>query len=107
MWLLSVSSIWRGPLRLGLRAAIPLLLWLAVMSRLVVLLERSSAMDDRDIEAKTELCADNLLDRPLPGRPCPREPIDAVYTWVNGSDPEFQQQLKEILAKLGVKTSKD
>ena len=28
---------------------------------------------------------------------CPEmsEPVDAVYTWVNGSDPEFLRSLKE------------
>ena len=51
--------------------------------------------------AAADPCSDNLLDQPLPGQPCPREPIDAVYTWVNGSDPEFRRQLKETLVLLG------
>ena len=66
----------------------------------------------RDAEPKfadqqTDPCSDNLLDQPLPGRPCPREPIDAVYTWVNGSDPEFRRHLWETLVQLGRRPSKD
>ena len=32
---------------------------------------------------------------------CPEisEPIDIVYTWVNGSDPGFQKQLQKFKAK--------
>ena len=51
--------------------------------------------------AVADPCSDNLLDQAFPGRPCPREPIDVVYTWVNGSDPEFQRQLEETLVLLG------
>ena len=34
---------------------------------------------------------------------CPEisEPIDIVYTWVNGSDPDFLQQVQEFKAKIG------
>ena len=27
------------------------------------------------------------------------EPIDVVYTWVNGSDPEFIKELESVLGK--------
>ncbi|KAF0302299.1 Exopolysaccharide phosphotransferase [Amphibalanus amphitrite] len=46
-------------------------------------------------------CSDNLLGRRLLAGSCPHEPIDAVYTWVNGSDPEFRRQLSETLVHLG------
>ncbi|XP_043232763.1 N-acetylglucosamine-1-phosphotransferase subunits alpha/beta-like [Amphibalanus amphitrite] len=46
-------------------------------------------------------CSDNLLGRRLFAGSCPHEPIDAVYTWVNGSDPEFRRQLSETLVHLG------
>ena len=34
---------------------------------------------------------------------CPEisEPIDIVYTWVNGTDPVFQDQVQEFKAKEG------
>ena len=40
----------------------------------------------------------------LPQSECPElnEPVDAVYTWVNGSDPEFLRSLKETY--LGLET---
>ena len=43
----------------------------------------------------------------LPVSKCPdmTEAVDAVYTWVNGSDPEFVNTLKET--DLGLKTHKD
>ena len=43
----------------------------------------------------------------LPVSKCPEltEAVDAVYTWVNGSDPEFVNLLKET--DLGLKTHKD
>ena len=43
----------------------------------------------------------------LPVSKCPEltEPVDAVYTWVNGSDPDFVNSLKET--DLGLKTHKD
>ena len=43
----------------------------------------------------------------LPVSKCPEvtEAVDAVYTWVNGSDPEFVNSLKET--DLGMKTHKD
>ena len=43
----------------------------------------------------------------LPVSKCPEmtEAVDAVYTWVNGSDPEFVNSLKET--DLGLKTHKD
>ena len=43
----------------------------------------------------------------LPVSKCPEmtEAVDAVYTWVNGSDPEFVNTLKET--DLGLKTHKD
>lgn len=45
-------------------------------------------------------CVNNLLNMPLPGYVCLDQPIDVVYTWVNGSDPNFQQQLKDARLKL-------
>ena len=46
------------------------------------------------------------LNRPsyLPQSECPElnEPVDAVYTWVNGSDPEFLRSLEET--DLGLET---
>ena len=43
----------------------------------------------------------------MPVSKCPEltEAVDAVYTWVNGSDPEFVNSLKET--DLGLKTHKD
>ena len=43
----------------------------------------------------------------LPVSKCPEltEAVDAVYTWVNGSDPEFVNSLKET--DLGLQTHKD
>lgn len=40
----------------------------------------------------------------LPQSECPElnEPVDAVYTWVNGSDPEFLRSLEET--DLGLET---
>ena len=34
---------------------------------------------------------------------CPEisEPVDIVYTWVNGSDPDFLRQLQEFKANEG------
>ena len=34
---------------------------------------------------------------------CPEisEPVDIVYTWVNGSNPDFLRQLKEFKANEG------
>ena len=47
-------------------------------------------------------CADNLRGRRLTRHPCDhRLPIDAVYTWVNGSDPLFRLQLEQTVAGLG------
>ncbi|KAF0290361.1 Exopolysaccharide phosphotransferase [Amphibalanus amphitrite] len=51
------------------------------------------------------MCSENLLGHPLAGRPCPDPPIDAVYTWVNGSDPEFQRQLEVTKRQLGIQPS--
>ena len=41
----------------------------------------------------------------LPVSECPdmSEPVDAVYTWVNGSDPDFVQSMHET--DLGMKTN--
>ena len=83
-----------------------LLLWLSVLGPLDVLLGLSEPAVS-SAAPQTDSCSDNLLDQPLPGRPCPREPIDAVYTWVNGSDPEFRRQLWETLVQLGRRPSKD
>ena len=43
----------------------------------------------------------------LPVSKCPEmtEAVDAVYTWVNGSDPEFVNTMKET--DLGLETHKD
>ena len=30
---------------------------------------------------------------------CKNEPIDVVYTWVNGSDPDFEKALKKYVQK--------
>ena len=57
--------------------------------------------------ASSSICSDNLLGAPLPGRPCLDQPIDAVYTWVNGSDPEHHHQLKKTLQQLGRTPSPD
>ena len=35
------------------------------------------------------------------GKAAPHDPIDAVYTWVDGSDPEFQEQLRQCRAAPG------
>ena len=86
--------------------AIVLLFWLAVLDPLVTLLDQPSESAVNGSAPLTDRCSDNLLDRPLPGRPCPREPIDAVYTWVNGSDPEFRRQLQETLVLLARRPSK-
>ena len=34
---------------------------------------------------------------------CPEisEPIDIVYTWVNGTDPDFQEKVQQFKAKEG------
>ncbi|KAF0297341.1 Exopolysaccharide phosphotransferase [Amphibalanus amphitrite] len=54
-------------------------------------------------ESSGDVCTDNLLGRRLAGQSCPDPPIDAVYTWVNYSDPKFQQQLEDTLKQLGRK----
>ena len=53
------------------------------------------------------VCSSSLVDRPLPRWMCPDEPVDVVYTWVNGSDPEHLQQLEKTLVQLGRKPSAD
>ena len=44
--------------------------------------------------------SDNLLGRSLQGRLCQHVPIDVVYTWVNGSDPVFLDDLKHAKERL-------
>ena len=44
--------------------------------------------------------SDNLLGRPLHNQASFIYPIDVVYTWVNGSDPEFQQELHAAESRL-------
>ena len=55
---------------------------------------------------KDRLVHESLI-RPsyLPVSECPdiSEPVDAVYTWVNGSDPDFVQSMQET--DLGMKTN--
>ena len=48
--------------------------------------------------------SDNLLGHPLPGYPFPKYPVDVVYTWVNGSDPEFQRDLHDAESHLRGRT---
>ena len=85
-----VSGRW-SPVQL--MVGLPLLLVLRMTGR--------GTTEDDSTAAAVDPCSDNLLGRPLPGRPCLREPIDAVYTWVNGSDPEFQRRLNATLVRLG------
>lgn len=52
-------------------------------------------------EAVFNSFSDNLVGRSLQSKLCQYVPVDVVYTWVNGSDPEFLEDLKhakEILA---------
>ena len=44
--------------------------------------------------------SDNLAGRSLQSRLCQHVPIDVVYTWVNGSDPLFQDGLKHAKERL-------
>ncbi|XP_043196593.1 N-acetylglucosamine-1-phosphotransferase subunits alpha/beta-like [Amphibalanus amphitrite] len=39
------------------------------------------------------ILSDNLFGFPVPNQPFPIHPVDVVYTWVNGSDPQFQRDL--------------
>ena len=57
---------------------------------------------------------DNLVGRSFRGQMCQHVPIDVVYTWVNGTDPWFLDQLKhakeeelEAARSLGNGTSAD
>ena len=45
----------------------------------------------------------------LPKSECPEldEPVDAVYTWVNGSDPDFQNSLKGTKFDMKVPNKED
>eukprot|EP00053_Salpingoeca_punica_P018525 m.182084 g.182084 ORF g.182084 m.182084 type:complete len:1404 (-) comp17455_c0_seq3:254-4465(-) len=43
---------------------------------------------------------DNIAGRSFRDRMCLPEPIDVVYTWVNGSDPLLIEQLDELKARL-------
>ena len=75
-----------------------LLLGLAVLG--LVTSPAGRAAEPALTDQQPDPSSDNLLDQPLPGRPCLLEPIDAVYTWVNGSDPEFRRQLRQTLTEL-------
>jgi UDP-N-acetylglucosamine-lysosomal-enzyme len=44
--------------------------------------------------------SDNVAGRSLQSRLCQYVPIDVVYTWVNGSDPLFQDGLKHAKERL-------
>ena len=54
--------------------------------------------------------SDNLVSRSLRSRLCQYIPIDVVYTWVNGSDPNFLDDLKHAkegkLSESGLDTAK-
>eukprot|EP00095_Tigriopus_kingsejongensis_P002042 maker-scaffold556_size137522-snap-gene-0.27 protein:Tk02042 transcript:maker-scaffold556_size137522-snap-gene-0.27-mRNA-1 annotation:"hypothetical protein LOTGIDRAFT_238796" len=43
--------------------------------------------------------SDNLAGRSLQSRLCQYVPVDVVYTWVNGSDPVFLEDLKHVKEK--------
>ena len=45
----------------------------------------------------------------LPKSDCPKldEPVDAVYTWVNGSDPEFKSSLEGTKFEMKVPSKED
>ena len=63
--------------------------------------------DERVAATLERRCSDNILGRPLAGRSCPQEPIDVVYTWVNGSEPRHRALLHDILRRLGRAPSAD
>ena len=50
--------------------------------------------------------SDNIAGRSLQGRLCQYVPIDVVYTWVNGSDPTFLDDLKHAKERLGSSKSR-
>ncbi|XP_059093508.1 N-acetylglucosamine-1-phosphotransferase subunits alpha/beta-like [Tigriopus californicus] len=52
-------------------------------------------------EAVFNSFSDNLIGKSLQSKLCQYVPVDVVYTWVNGSNPEFLEDLKhakEVLA---------
>ncbi|XP_049840079.1 N-acetylglucosamine-1-phosphotransferase subunits alpha/beta isoform X3 [Schistocerca gregaria] len=51
-------------------------------------------------EAAFNPFSDNVIKKPLQDKLCQHVPIDVVYTWVNGSDPLLQGQLREYEEKL-------
>ena len=50
--------------------------------------------------------SDNLAGKSMQSRLCQHVPIDVVYTWVNGSDPLFQDGLKHVKEKLQAQADK-
>ena len=51
--------------------------------------------------------SNNLAGVSLQSQLCQYLPIDAVYTYVNGSDPLFQDSLKHIKEKIQLKRDKN
>ena len=61
----------------------------------------------KSIEKKQDTAKEEALKHPIGESDCkpPPHPIDVVYTWVNGSDPNFQSVFSQT--DLGLKTHKD
>ncbi|XP_021926152.1 N-acetylglucosamine-1-phosphotransferase subunits alpha/beta isoform X2 [Zootermopsis nevadensis] len=51
--------------------------------------------------------SDNIVGKSLQSKLCQNVPIDAVYTWVNGSDPVLQQHLQQYHLQLQEEASKE
>nr|CAB3250130.1 N-acetylglucosamine-1-phosphotransferase subunits alpha/beta [Phallusia mammillata] len=49
---------------------------------------------------------DNIASRSFQHKLCSQFPIDVVYTWVNGSDPELIAQLNSLKLDIGFNSSK-
>ena len=78
-------------------ASMAALLWLSslVMGWLLLGQDQCSAQTN---------ASDNLLNRQLPSQLFAIHPIDVVYTWVDGSDPAFQSDLREVESRLHQRT---
>nr|XP_002122528.3 N-acetylglucosamine-1-phosphotransferase subunits alpha/beta isoform X2 [Ciona intestinalis] len=50
---------------------------------------------------------DNIASTSFQNRLCSEVPIDIVYTWVNGSDPELIKQLNELKSKMSLNLSSE
>jgi len=48
---------------------------------------------------------DNIASKSFQQKLCAELPIDVVYTWVNGSDPELIQQLNKVKLGMGFNAS--